>query len=412
VTLPDDPAPVADRPHVVVVGAGPAGLMAAERLAPDHRVTVVDHMASAGRKLLVAGRGGLNLTHTEPLEQFLDRYGPARGRLEPAVRAFTPDDLRAWSAGLGQPTFVGSSDRVFPESFRATALLAAWLDRLEQLGVELRLGLRWTGWSDDGPTFQTAGGDESVLPAAATVLALGGGSWARTGSDGAWTGTLRAAGVAVADLQPSNCGFTVAWSAYFSERHAGDPLKNVALTFGGRTVRGEAMLSDDGIEGTAVYALSAVLRESLSAGRPTVLQLDLRPDVPADALAARLSARRPKESASRWLRRTAGLPPVAVALLREAVPVLPDDPAEMAGLVRACPVALSGVQPVDRAISTAGGVALDEVDERFMLRRRPGTFVAGEMLDWEAPTGGYLLQATFSTAVAAADGARRWLDRA
>jgi len=385
--------------------------MAAERLAPGFRVIVVDHMASAGRKLLVAGRGGLNLTHTEPIEQFLDRYGPARTRLEPAVTAFTPDDLREWSASLGQPTFVGTSDRVFPESFRATALLSAWLERLELLGVELRHGLRWTGWGGTGPRFTTDDGTESELSADATVLALGGVSWARTGSDGAWTETFADAGIEVEPLRPSNCGFTVAWTPYFSERHAGDPLKNVRLTFGDRTARGEAMLTDDGIEGNAVYALSAVLRDSLDAGEPTVLLVDLRPDLSVESLTGRLAARRPKESASKWLRRAAGLPPVAVALLREAQPDLPVDPADMAALVRACPVILTGVQPVDRAISTAGGIAFDDVDQHFMLRARPGTFVAGEMLDWEAPTGGYLLQATFSTAVAAADGVRRWLDR-
>ena len=385
--------------------------MAAEQLAPTCRTTVVDHMASAGRKLLVAGRGGLNLTHTEPLEQFLDRYGPARTHLGPAVRSFGPDDLREWSASLGQPTFVGTSDRVFPESFRATALLAAWLERLEGLGVELRFGLRWAGWGAAGPTFEQSGGEPVELAADATVLALGGGSWARTGSDGSWVDTFAGSGIEVATLRPSNCGFTVAWTSYFAERHAGDPLKNVQLAFGGRTARGEAMLTDDGIEGNAVYALSAALRDSLDAGAPTVLVVDLRPDLSVEALTDRLAARRPKESTSRWLRRAAGLPPVAVALLREARSDLPDDPAAMAALVRSCPVTLTGVQPVDRAISTAGGVPFAEVDDHFMLRARPGTFVAGEMLDWEAPTGGYLLQATFSTAVAAADGVRRWLDR-
>ena len=385
--------------------------MAAEQLAPTCRTTVVDHMASAGRKLLVAGRGGLNLTHTEPLEQFLDRYGSARAHLEPAVRSFGPGDLRGWSASLGQPTFVGTSDRVFPESFRATALLAAWLERLELLGVELRFGLRWTGWGGAGPVFTTSDGATTELAADATVLALGGGSWARTGSDGAWTDTVADAGIEVAPLRPSNCGFTVAWSSYFVDRHAGDPLKNVQLSFGDRTARGEAMLTDDGIEGSAVYALSAALRDSLDAGKPTVLLVDLRPDLSHGSLTDRLAARRPTESTSKWLRRAAGLPPVAVALLREAQPDLTADPAAMAALVRACPVTLTGAQPVDRAISTAGGIAFAEVDDHFMLRARPGTFVAGEMLDWEAPTGGYLLQATFSTAVAAADGVRRWLDR-
>jgi len=410
VTASPPPTDPTGLPHVVVVGAGPAGLMAAERLAPVCRVTVVDHMASAGRKLLVAGRGGLNLTHTEPLEQFLDRYGPARPLLEPAVSAFTPDDLRDWSAGLGQPTFVGTSDRVFPESFRATALLAAWLERLDQLEVELRFGLRWTGWGGTGPVFAAPDGTTTEMAADATVLALGGGSWTRTGSDGTWVDTFAAAGIEVAPLRPSNCGFTVAWTPYFVERHAGDPLKNVQLTFGDRTARGEAMLTDDGIEGNAVYALSAALRDSLDAGESTVLVVDLRPDLSVEALTHRLAARRPKESTSKWLRRAAGLPPVAVALLRESRPGLPDDPAEMAELVRACPVTLTGAQPVDRAISTAGGISFNQVDDHFMLRARPGTFVAGEMLDWEAPTGGYLLQATFSTAVAAADGVRRWLD--
>lgn len=385
--------------------------MAAERLATSCRVTVVDHMASAGRKLLVAGRGGLNLTHTEPLDQFLDRYGPARSHLEPAVRTFSPTDLREWSASLGQPTFVGTSDRVFPESFRATALLTAWLERLDDLGVELRFGLRWGGWGATGPVFTPPDGATTELAADATVLALGGGSWARTGSDGAWVDTFAAAGIEVAPLRPSNCGFTVAWTPYFVERHAGDPLKNVQLTFGDRTARGEAMLTDDGIEGNAVYALSAALRDSLDAGEPTVLLVDLRPDLSVGSLTDRLAARRPKESTSKWLRRAVGLHPVAVALLRESRPVLPDDPAEMAELVRACPVRLTGAQPVDRAISTAGGISFNQVDDHFMLRARPGTFVAGEMLDWEAPTGGYLLQATFSTAITAADGVRRWLDR-
>ena len=300
---------------------------------------------------------------------------------------------------------------MFPESFRATALLTAWLERLDEVGVELRFGLRWSGWGEHGPAFREADGTTTEVATDATVLALGGGSWARTGSDGVWADTFAAAGIEVAPLRPSNCGFTVAWTPYFVERHAGDPLKNVQLSFGGHTARGEAMLTDDGIEGNAVYALSSELRDSLDAGSPTVLLVDLRPDLTAGALTDRLGSRRPKESTSKWLRRTAGLPPVAVALLREACRDLPDDPAEMAGLIRACPVPLTGVQPVDRAISTAGGVAFDAVDEQFMLRARPGTFVAGEMLDWEAPTGGYLLQATFSTAVAAADGVRRWLGR-
>ncbi len=394
-----------------VVGGGPAGLMAAERLATfGARVTVHERMPSVGRKLLVAGRGGLNLTHDEPLDQFLDRYGPARARLERAVRAFGPDHLRAWCDGLGQPTFVGSSRRVFPESFRATALLAAWLERLEGLGVQIQVGRRWEGWAGDRLVFATDTGGRVEVHADATVLALGGASWPRTGSDGAWVPVVAGGGVTVQPLRPANCGFVVGWSGHFTSRFAGRPLKNVRLTGGGRSVRGEALLTDDGIEGTAVYALSAELRDAIDRDGSATLLVDLRPDVPEAELARRLGDRRPKESGSSWLRRAGGLRPVAVALLRECAGVrLPDDPAAMARLVTGCPVVLTAAQPIDRAISTAGGVALEEVDDAFMLRRRPGTFVVGEMLDWEAPTGGYLLQATFSTAVAAADGALRWL---
>jgi uncharacterized flavoprotein (TIGR03862 family) len=388
--------------------------MAAERAATElaslgGRVTVVDHMASAGRKLLVAGRGGLNLTHTEPLDTFLDRYGPARSRLARAIRDFGPDELRAWSAGLGQPTFVGTSDRVFPESFRATALLASWLERLDALGVVFRFGLRWRGWDGAAPWFTDATGARLTLDADAVVLALGGGSWPRTGSDGTWVADAESAGVRVAPLRPSNCGFVVGWSPHFAERFAGEPLKNIGLTFGGRSVRGEAMVTDDGIEGNAVYALSGTLRDSVEADGSAVLLVDLRPDLSSADLAARLAVRRPKESTSTWLRRATGLAPVAVALLREASVELPHDVGELAELIHACPVVLTAVQPLDRAISTAGGVAFDEVDDDFMLQAHPGTFVAGEMLDWEAPTGGYLLQATFSTAVAAADAAVRWV---
>lgn len=347
--------------------------MAAEVLArAGVAVTVHEQMPSVGRKLLLAGRGGLNLTHTEPLDEFLDRYGPARSRLEGAIRAFGPDQLRAWCAGLGQAPFVGSSGRVFPSGFRATPLLRAWLRRLDDLGVEIRTRSRWT--------------EEIVSDA--TVLAMGGASWPRTGSDGAWTTELT--GVQVTPLQPANCGFVVAWSDSFGTRFAGTPLKDVLLSFEGRTARGDAMITDTGIEGGPVYALSAALRDS----RNPTLTIDLRPDV--DDLDVRL-ARRPKDSRSTALRR-AGLSPAAVALVHE-----------LHGSPKALRLPLLGPTPIERAISTAGGVALDEVDDTFMLRARPGTFVAGEMLDWEAPTGGYLLQATFSTAVAAANGVLAWL---
>lgn len=380
--------------QAVVVGGGPAGLMAAEVLASAGvRVTVLERMAAPGRKLLLAGRGGLNLTHTEPLDALLDRYGAARPRLEAAVRAFGPDELRAWAAGLGEETFVGTSGRVFPEGFRATPLLRAWLRRLEGLGVEIRTRHRWSGFDDPA----TSGAE-------ATVLALGGASWPRSGSDGAWVAPLEAQGVDVAPLRPSNVGFAVDWTPAFRDRFAGAPLKNVVLTHGDTSVRGEAMVTAAGVEGGAVYALSPSLRDEIERHGAATLLVDLRPD----RSEAQLRKGRPRDSATNALRR-AGLPPVAVGLLREATGNrLPADPAP---LVKALPLRLVATLPIERAISTAGGVALEEVDDAFMLRRRPGTFVAGEMLDWEAPTGGYLLQATFSTAVAAARGALARLDR-
>ena len=365
--------------------------MAAEVLARGGAtVTVQERMPSAGRKLLLAGRGGLNLTHSEPLDALLDRYGDARPRLEAAIRRFGPGDLRAWAADLGQDTFVGSSGRVFPEAFRATPLLRAWLRRLDELGVGFRFGEPWVGF-DDAPGVD------------ATVLALGGASWPRTGSDGGWVPILRAAGIEVRDLRPANCGFRVAWSATFAERFAGTPLKNVVLD----GVRGDAVVTASGIEGGAVYAVAARLRDAIDADGSVTLRVDLAPDRTVADLAARLGGRA-RDSTSSTLRR-AGIAPVGAGLAREATGNrLPADPVELARLLKAVPVRLTGTQPIDRAISSAGGIALDEVDDTFMLRRRPGVSVAGEMLDWEAPTGGYLLQATFATAVAAATGALAW----
>jgi uncharacterized flavoprotein (TIGR03862 family) len=370
-------------------------------------VRVHERMPSVGRKLLLAGRGGLNLTHTEPLDELLARYGPARDRLAPAIDAFGPAELRAWCEGLGQPTFVGSSGRVFPESFRATPLLRAWLARLHGLGVEVRTREEWLGWADDGdllfsPPAPARGPD-------VTVLALGGASWPRVGSNGAWVETVRAAGVEVAPLRPANCGFEAPWSPVFRDRFKGTPLKGVAVSFEGRSVRGDTTITTEGIEGGAVYVLAAALRDRIDGDGQAVLRIDLAPDRTVDAVAARLRRRRPKDSVASALRR-AGLTDLAIGLLREATTnVLPPDAADLARLVKAVPVTLVGVRPIERAISTAGGIRLDEVDERWMLRRRPGTFVAGEMLDWEAPTGGYLLQASFSTGVAAARGALDWL---
>jgi len=381
-----------------VVGGGPAGLMAAEVLATAGvSVTVHERMPSVGRKLLLAGRGGLNLTHSEPLEVFLDRYGPARPRLESAITAFDPTALRAWCEGLGQAPFVGTSGRVFPSGFRATPLLRAWLARLDALGVERRVRHEWTGFDD--PSVQ---GD--VL-----VLALGGASWPRTGSNGAWVDAVRRSGVDVRPLRPANCGFAVAWSDVLRQRFAGAPLKDVRLSFRGESARGDAIVSEAGLEGGPVYALSAALRDAIERdGSSVTLTVDLRPEQHVDDILARVRRARRGDSLANVLRRV-GLAPVGIALVREVLGAERPRPDELARLIKALPVVLCSPLPLERAISTAGGIALDEIDDTFMLRARPGTFVAGEMLDWEAPTGGYLLQATFSTAVAAADGALAWL---
>ena len=401
-----------------VVGGGPGGLMAAEVLASDGAsVTIFEQMPSPGRKFLLAGRGGLNLTHSEPLDEVLGRYGGARSRLAPAIESFGPAALRAWCAALGQDTFVGSSGRVFPAAFRATPLLRAWLRRLDEQGVELRTRHRWTGWSDDGALRFVDASDQPVtFSADATVLALGGASWPRTGSDGAWVEAFSTAGIEPTPLAPANGGFVVGWSPVFADRFAGSPLKNVVLAIphddGSVTsARGEAMITRTGIEGGAVYAIGPAARQALETPGGAVLLVDLHPDLSAADIEQRWAKRRAKDSVASALRRI-GLPPVAAALLREgAANEVPDDAASLAALVKAVPIRLVAPQPIDRAISTAGGVPFDAVDETYMLRARPGVFVAGEMLDWEAPTGGYLLQATFSTAVAAAHGAVDWLTR-
>jgi uncharacterized flavoprotein (TIGR03862 family) len=402
--------------HVAIIGAGPVGLMAAEVLANGGAaVTVYDAMPSAGRKLLMAGRGGLNLTHSEPLSQFLARFGDAMPRLKAAIEAFPPSALREWSEGLGQPTFVGSSGRVFPQAFKASPLLRAWLRRLDGSGVQFALRHRWSGWDDSGHlAFETPQGQRAV-EAHATVLALGGASWPRLGSDGSWTELLAAKGVAISPLRPANCGFTVAWSDIFRDRFQGQPLKGIALSFAEHVVRGEAMITAGGIEGGAVYALSAPLREAVLAQGQATLHVALRPDLDARDLAAKLSAPRGKQSLSNFLRKAAHLSPVAIGVLQEAaiasgVSLSQLPAAELAAWINAVPVRLNGIAPIARAISTAGGIGFDELDDDFMLRRLPGVFAAGEMLDWEAPTGGYLLQASFATGAAAGRGALKWLN--
>ena len=393
---------------IAVIGAGPAGLMAAEVLARGGRsVTVFDHMPSAGRKLLMAGRGGLNLTHTEPLEVFLARYGEAAPRLAPAIRAFPPEALRGWAESLGQSLFVGSSGRVFPRAMKASPLLRAWLRRLSEAGVRFAFHHRWQGF---GPGTQTLlfEGLPSVA-AEGVVLALGGASWPRLGSDGGWAPHLAERGVILAPFAPANCGFTVDWTEMLRQRFAGTPLKSVALQWRGLVSRGDAMVTAYGIEGGAVYTLSAALRDAIAAHGEAQITLDLRPDLPEAALAGKLRALRPRDSLSTGLRRTLSLAPVAINLLREAASPPPRDAAALAALIKAVPLRLTGSQGLDRAISSAGGVTWDEVDDRFMLRRLPSVFLAGEMLDWEAPTGGYLLQACMATGSAAGHGMLEWL---
>ncbi len=396
--------------------------MAAETLAADGvAVSLYEQHRTVGRKLLVAGRGGLNLTHSETLDLFLSRYSPLPAPIRAAIHAFPPLAVRDWADGLGQPTFVGTSGRVFPETLRATPLLRAWLARLRDLGVDIVAGTRLDGWPAHLPGSLAFVGPAGPLTveADAVVLALGGASWTRTGSDGRWVEAAQRQGVTVEPLVASNAGWLVEWSPGFAERFAGTPLKNIAIDVGGRAARGEALVSSRGLEGGAVYTLSAPMRDSRGAlmgdslsgrGSTVRIEVDLRPDVPEARLAAAMRRRRSGDSVSTVLTRGAGLAPVAVGMLREATGNrLPTDRGDLARLIKAVPLYVIGVAGIDRAISTAGGLAFDGIDDRFMLVDHSGVFVAGEMLDWDAPTGGYLLQACLSTGVAAARGVIDWL---
>ena len=380
--------------------------MAAEVLVQaGHAVTVYDQMPAVGRKLLMAGRGGLNLTHAEPLPLLLSRYGTARAWLEPVITAFPPAALVEWCHALGQPTFVGSSSRVFPASMKASPLLRAWLLRLNKYGVHFRMRHRWIGWEmRENLVFTTPDGPVQERPAA-TILALGGSTWPRLGSDALWAEYLPGM---VVPFRPANCGFVVNWSAHLRDRFAGRPLQRLVIRFGSEHVPGEAMITVTGLEGGAIYALSARLRDAIQAAGSATILIDLRPDLGLPVLAERLAEPRRGQSLANFLRKRAGLSPQAIALVQEA---LHDgaDPSGLASLIKAVPVRLLAAAPIERAISSAGGLALNALDQALMLRHRPGVFAAGEMLDWEAPTGGYLLQACFSTGVRAANGAVAWL---
>ena len=410
-----DSAP-SPRPLVAVIGGGPAGLMAAEALAQAGlAVELFDAMPSVGRKFLLAGVGGMNITHSEPYPAFVGRYAERRNEVDRLLQGFDATALRAWIHGLDVSTFVGTSGRVFPTDMKAAPLLRAWLKRLRDDGVVIHTRHRWLGWQADGRVRVAGPQGERVIEAAAVVLALGGGSWARLGSDGAWLPLLAARGVEVTNLRPSNCGFEVeAWSDLLKDKFAGAPLKNVAMALPGSTPRkGECILTAQGLEGSLVYALSAPIRQAIDqVGRATVW-LDLLPDRPVDNLVRALSKPRGSRSMAKHLQGQVGLDGVKAALLREVTdPAAFADPVTLAQAIKALPIELVRTRPLDEAISSAGGVRFEALDEGLMLKALPGVFCAGEMLDWEAPTGGYLLTACFASGLKAGQAAAAWAKRA
>ncbi|MBA1303315.1 TIGR03862 family flavoprotein [Stutzerimonas stutzeri] len=410
--------PVASMPQpssfrVAIIGGGPAGLMAAEVLGQAGvNVDLYDAMPSVGRKFLLAGVGGMNITHAEDYAAFVSRYAERAGDLRPLLDAFTPDALREWIHGLGIDTFVGSSGRVFPTDMKAAPLLRAWLKRLRENDVRIHTRQRWLGWDEHGALRIAGPQGESLIEADATLLALGGGSWARLGSDGAWVPLLQNRGIAIAPLQPANCGFEVAgWSEHLREKFAGAPLKTVSLALPGEAPRkGEFVLTATGIEGSLVYALSAPIRNTINRDGAATVLLDLLPDRTLTQIASALARPRGSQSMAKHLHRQLKLDGVKAALLRELTDATTfHAPQALAAAIKALPIRLVRPRPLDEAISSAGGVPFEELDEGLMLRRLPGVFCAGEMLDWEAPTGGYLLTACFASGRAAAEGMLRWL---
>lgn len=397
--------------RIAIVGGGPAGLMAAEVLSANAtvQVDVYDAMPSVGRKFLMAGKGGMNITHAEPLADFVARYGSRAVEVGAWLEAFGPQALRAWIHGLGVDTFVGTSGRVFPTEMKAAPLLRAWLHRLRGQGVRFHVRHRWLGWSAGQLRFANPEGEVAVA-ADAVVIALGGGSWAKLGSDGAWVPLLREHGVDIATLKPANCGFDVAWSSYFSERHAGDPVKPVVARVGQQARQGEFNITAQGIEGGLIYALSASLRDALERDGRAALHLDLAPGRSLERLEGDLAKPRGRDSLANHLRRRAGIEGVKAALLRELCPpeTLASAPA-LAAAIKDLALPVTAPRPLDEAISTAGGVRFEALDRSLMLHRMPGVFCAGEMLDWEAPTGGYLLTACLASGRVAALGVLAWL---
>ncbi len=401
-------------PHVAIIGGGPAGLMAAEVLSQAGvKVDLYDGMPSVGRKFLLAGVGGMNITHSEPYPAFLSRYAERAPHMAPLLRAFDADSLCQWIHELGIETFVGSSGRVFPTDMKAAPLLRAWLKRLRESGVVIHTRHRWLGWQADGSLRVASPEGEKQLNPDAVLLALGGGSWARLGSDGAWMPLLAERGVELAPLQPSNCGFDVAgWSELLRNKFAGAPLKNIAIALKHSTPRlGECVITASGIEGSLIYAWSAPIREAINQHGAATILIDLLPGKAVDKIESALAKPRGSRSMSKHLHSQLGLEGVKAALLRELTPAeCFADPAQLATLIKALPLKLIKARPLDEAISSAGGVRFEAMDEHLMLKQLPGVFCAGEMLDWEAPTGGYLLTGCFASGRAAGLGVLSWLN--
>ena len=402
---------------IAIIGGGPAGLMAAETVrAAGTEVDLYDAMASVGRKFLLAGKGGLNLTHADPLETFLSRYGSRRKQIEPLIKAFGPEALRDWVHAIGIKTFAGTSGRIFPNDMKSAPLLRAWLRRLRAAGVRFHVRHRWTGWNEDCTlSFRTPQGPTTVR-ADATILALGGGSWPSLGSDAAWVPFLKERGVALAPLQPSNCGFDVNWSEHVRTKFAGHPVKSVSVMVkndrGGESWHpGEFVITQTGVEGGVIYIVSAILRDEIMRKGAATLWLDLAPERDVQRLTHDLSRPRRKRTVASHLHRYAHIEGVKAALLREVIPKQDfTDPARLAAAIKKLPLTLVAARPLEKAISTAGGVRFEALDDRLMIKDIPGVFCAGEMLDWEAPTGGYLLTACFSTGHAAGAGAVAWFN--
>ena len=399
--------------EIAIIGGGPSGLMAAEQLSTTgHLVTVYEAMPTVARKFLLAGKSGLNITHSEDFDRFSTRFDAATPRLRNALEAFRPEDVRAWAAGLSTETFVGSSGRVFPVAMKASPLLRAWLKRLDGRGVRILTRHRWAGFSDGAYLFETAGGKHKTIRCDAALLALGGASWPRLGSDGQWVPWLRDKQISIADFRPANCGFDVDWSSFFRERYAGSPVKSVTARSSAGTFPGEFVITEHGIEGSLVYVHAAALRDALLAGEAAHLEVDLVPDRSLTRIERDLARQDPKTSLSNRLRKAAGIEGVKANLLRELASNADlNQPTRLATLIKALPVPVLRPRPIAEAISSAGGVSWDAIDDQYMLKACPGLFVAGEMIDWEAPTGGYLLTACFATGRAAARGIEAWIGR-